>query len=112
LSETPKGVLGSVRELEGALESTAATRAAAERWLEEARAAASRLLAGAQEAAHAAAAERRRVAIAAADADAAEIARVGAETAARVRADAQVICSRVVETALALVLPADDESEV
>jgi hypothetical protein len=84
LSETPIGVLGSVRQLEGALESTAATRAAA---------------------------ERRRVAIAAADDDAVEIARVGAETAAREQADAHVICSRVVETALALVLPADDESE-
>jgi vacuolar-type H+-ATPase subunit H len=111
LSETPIGVLGSVRQLEGALESTAASRAASERRLEEARAAASRLLAAAREDARAAAAERRRVAIAAADDDAVEIARVGAETAARVQADAHVICSRVVETALALVLPADDESE-
>jgi vacuolar-type H+-ATPase subunit H len=111
VSETPDGALGSVRQLEDALESTAASRAASERRLEEARAAASRLLADAREGARAAAAERRRVAIAAADDDAVEIARVGAETAARVQADAHVICSRVVETALALVLPADDESE-
>ena len=111
MSETPNGVLGSVRQLEGALESTAATRAASECRLEAARLAALRLLAAAREDAVAVAAERRRVAIAAADDDAVEIARVGAETAARVRADAQVICSRVIEVALALVLPADDESE-
>ena len=110
MSETPNGVLGSVRQLEGALESSATTRAASERRLEEARSAASRLLVAAQEDAVAVAAKRRRVAIAAADAEAVEIARVGAETAARVRADAQVICSRVIEVALTLVLPADDES--
>jgi len=110
VSETPNGVLGSVRQLEGALESSATTRAASERRLEEARSAASRLLVAAQEDAVAVAAKRRRVAIAAADAEAVEIARVGAETAARVRADAQVICSRVIEVALTLVLPADDES--
>lgn len=111
MSETQNGVVGSVRRLEGALEATATTRAASERRLEEARSAASRLLAVAREHAVAVAAERRRVAVAAADDDAVEIARLGAETAARVRADAQAICSDVVEAALALVLPSDDESE-
>ena len=112
MSETPHTVvLGSVRQLEGALEATATTRAASEHRLEEARSAASRLLAAAREDAVAAAAERRRVALAAADDDAVEISRRGAETAARVRADARVSCSRVVEAALALILPADDESE-
>jgi vacuolar-type H+-ATPase subunit H len=111
VSEKPNDVLGSVRQLEGALEAAATKRAASERRLEEARSAASRLLAAAREDAVAVAAERRRVAVAAADGDAVEIARLGDETAARVRADAQVICSKVVEAALALVLPADDESE-
>ena len=111
MSDMQNGVVGSVRQLEGALEATATTRAASERRLEEARSAASRLLADARSDALAVAAERRRVALAAADDDASEIARVGAETAARVRADAQAVCSNVVEAALALVLPADDESE-
>ena len=74
------GVLGSVRQLEGALEATSTTRAASEKRLEEARAAASRLLAAARENAAAAAAERRRVALAAAEDDAAEISRRGEET--------------------------------
>lgn len=111
MSETQNGALGSVRQLEGALEATAAMHAASERRLEEARSAASRLLAAAREDAIAVAAERRRVAVAAADDDAVEIARLGAETAARVRADAQAICSKVVEAALVLVLPADGESK-
>jgi vacuolar-type H+-ATPase subunit H len=112
VSEKPNGVLGSVRQLEGALEATATTRAASERRLEEARSAASSLLAAAREEAAAAAAERRRVTLAAAEDDAVEISRLGAETAARVRADARASCAAVVEAALALILPADGMSEV
>ena len=108
----PNGVLGSVRQLEGALESTATTRAASERRLDEARSAASRLLDAAREDAVAVAAERRRVAIAAADDDAIEIARAGATRPRRVcEWTRRSSASRVVEVALALVLPADDESE-
>ena len=111
MSETPNGALGSVRELEGALDATATTRAASEARLAEARSAAALLLAAAREDAAAAVAERRRVVLAAAEDEAAEISRRGAETAARVRADARVSCSNVVEAALALILPADGESE-
>jgi vacuolar-type H+-ATPase subunit H len=111
VSEKPNGVLGSVRQLEGALEATATTRAESERRLQEARSAASRLLAAAREDAAAEAAERRRVALAAAEDDAVEISRGGADTAARVRADARVSCAGVVEAALALILPADGMSE-
>ena len=67
------GALGSVRQLEGALEATSAARAAAEARLGEARSEAARLLAAAREDAAAAAAERRRVVLAAAEDDAAEI---------------------------------------
>ena len=107
----PNGVLGSVRQLEGALESTATMRAASETRLREARSEASRLLAAAQDDAAAAAAERRRVVLAAAEDDAAEISRRGAERAARVQADARDRCAAVVEAALALILPADGKSE-
>jgi vacuolar-type H+-ATPase subunit H len=110
-SEKPTGVLGSVRRLEGALDATATTRVASERRLEEARSAAARLLAAARQDAAAAAAERRRVMLATADEEAAEISRRGAETAARVRADARVSCSKVIEAALALILPGDGKSE-
>ena len=91
MSATPlalPGTLGSVRDLEGALEATSAARAAAEARLGEARSEASRLLAAAHEDAAAAAAERRRVVLAAAEDDAAEIQRRGAERAAQLRADA------------------------
>ena len=104
-------MLGSVRQLEGALEATATTRAASEKRLEAVRAAAAHLLASAREDAAAAAAERRRLALATAEEEAAEISRRGAETAARVRADARVSCAAVVEAALALILPADGVSE-
>ena len=67
------GVLGSVRQLEGALEATSTTRAASEARLGEARSEASRLLAAARDATAAAVAERRRVVLAAAEDDAAEI---------------------------------------
>jgi hypothetical protein len=102
------GSLGPVRELEGALDATATTRAASERRLAEARSAASRLLATAREDAAAAAAARRRVALAAADADAIEIARRGAQSAARVRADTGASCAAVVEAALALIVPIEE----
>lgn len=102
--------LGSVRQLEGALEAAATTRAASDTRLAEARSAASRRLAAAREDAAAAAAVRRGVVLAAADDDAVEILRLGAETAARVRADARVSCPRVVEASLALILPVGDDS--
>lgn len=105
------GALGSVRQLEGALEATSMTRAASERRLEQARSAAARLLAATREDAGAAAAERRRVVLATAEEEAAEISRRGAETAARARAHAQVSCSKVVEAALALILAADGKRE-
>jgi vacuolar-type H+-ATPase subunit H len=104
------GVLGSVRQLEQALEATAAIRAASETRVSEARSEASRRVAAARDEAAAAAAERRRVVLAAAEDDAAEISRRGAGSAARVRADAQVGCAAVVEAALALILPADGTS--
>jgi len=92
VSEVPSadGVLGSVRQLEQTLEATATTKAASEGRLGEARSDAARRIAAARDEATAAAAERRRVVLAAADNDAAEIARRGAESATRVRADAQV----------------------
>jgi vacuolar-type H+-ATPase subunit H len=105
------GVLGSVRQLEQTLEATATTKAATERRLGEARDEASRQIAAARDGAAAAAAERRRVVLAAADRDAAEIVRRGAESATRVRADARVACAAVVESALSLILPADRDGE-
>ena len=113
MSEEPSvdGVLGSVRQLEQTLETTATTRAASETRLREARSEASRRVAVAQDEAAATVAERRRVVFAAAEHDAAEISRGGAESASRVRADAQVSCAAVVEAALALIVPADGASE-
>jgi len=113
VSEEPSttGVLGSVRQLEQALESTATIRAASETRLREARSEASRRVAAAQDEAAATAAERRRAMLAAAEADAAEISRAGAERATRIRADAQDRCAAVVEAALALILPADGKNE-
>jgi vacuolar-type H+-ATPase subunit H len=105
------GALGSVRELEGALEATATTRAASERRLDEARARAARLLAAARDDAAAAGEERRRVVLAAAEDDAQEIARDGERTAAGIRVDAAASCTAMVEAALALILPTRDESE-
>jgi vacuolar-type H+-ATPase subunit H len=100
------GVLGSVRQLEGALEAASTTRAASEARLKEARSEASRLLAAARDAAAATATERRRVVLAAAEHDAAEISRQGEESAARLRADARVSRDAAVEAALAIILPA------
>jgi vacuolar-type H+-ATPase subunit H len=105
------GVLGSVRQLEGALKAASTTRAASERRLEEARADASRLLAAARDDAAAAAAERRRLALAAAEHDAAEISRQGEERAARVLADARAGTAAAVEAALVLILPTAGTSE-
>lgn len=104
--------LGSVRELEAALEATATTRAASERRVEEARSAASRLLAAARAQAAAAAAGRRQVVLADAEDDAIEIARRGAESLARVRAEGQAGCAGMVEAALALILPDLGKGEV
>jgi vacuolar-type H+-ATPase subunit H len=105
------GVLGSVRQLEVALEAASTTRAASELRLEEARAEASRLLAAARDAAAAAAAERRRVALAAVEDDAAEISRQGEERTARLRAEARAGSAAAVEAALALILPTAGTSE-
>jgi len=105
------GVLGSVRQLEGALEAVSTARAASDLRLDEARADASRLLATARAAAAVAAAERRRIALAAMEDDAAEISRQGEERAARVLADARAGSAAAVEAALALILPARGESE-
>jgi hypothetical protein len=104
------GVLGSVRQLEDALEATSTTRASSEASLSEARLGASRLLAAARSATAAAVAERRRVVLAVVEDDAVEISRRGEERAAHVRAGAQVSCAAVVEAALALILPADGKS--
>ena len=105
------GGLGSVRQLEGALEAASTTRAASERRLEEARADALRLLAAARDAAAAATAERRRRALATAEDDAHEISRQGEERAARVLADARAGSAAAVEAALALILPTAGTSE-
>jgi vacuolar-type H+-ATPase subunit H len=105
------GAIGSVRQLEGALDAAATTRASSDTRLADARAEAARLLDAARADAAAAVAERRRVVLAAAEDDAAEIHRRGEETAARVRADAQSSRAAAVDAALAFVLPDVDESE-
>ena len=105
------GALSSVRQLERALESTSAKRAAAEARVEKARADASLLLASARADVEAAAAERRRVVLGAADADAAEISRQADEQAARLRADAAASRDLVVKAVLALILPATGTKE-
>jgi vacuolar-type H+-ATPase subunit H len=97
--------LGSVRQLEGALEAASTTRAESEARLEEARADAALLIAAARAAAAAAVAERRRIALAAAAEDAAEISRQGEARAARVLVDARTASATAVEAALALILP-------
>jgi hypothetical protein len=104
------GVLGSVRQLEGALEATSTMRAASEARLSEARSEASRLLEASRSATATAVAERRRIVLAAVEDDAGEISRRGEESAAHVRANAGVSCAAVVEAALALILPADGKS--
>jgi vacuolar-type H+-ATPase subunit H len=105
------GALGSVRQLEGALEATVSTRSASDTRVADARAEAARLLHAARGDAAAAVAERRRVVLAAAEDDAAAIRRRGEDAAARVRADAQGSRGAAVEAALAFVLPDGDESE-
>jgi vacuolar-type H+-ATPase subunit H len=105
------GVLGSVRRLEQTLEATARSKAATEKRLAAARDEASRRIAAARDEAAARAAERRRVALAAAEAEAADIVRRGAESATRLLADAKVGCAEMVEAALALILPTDGNGE-
>lgn len=100
-------VLGPVRQLEAALESGSTARTASEARLREARDAAARRLEQANDEAVSTVAERRRVLFAAADDDAAEISRRGAELAAQARANARLQCTAVVEAALALILPSD-----
>lgn len=105
------GALGSVRELETALQAADETRVANETRLDEARSEASQLVAAAQAEADAAASERRRAVLAAAEDDVNEIHRQGEENAARLRADARRSRAATVEAALALILPTGDESE-
>ena len=105
------GALGSVRQLEAALEATSTAREAAEAQLAAARAEASRLLAAAADDAAAAAAERRRSVLAAADADAAAIRREAEGRVEQLRVNATASRETAVETALALLLPAGTESE-
>jgi hypothetical protein len=109
-AEPGTGVLGSVRQLEDALEATATMRAASDARLIEARSEASRLLAAGRDATAAAVAERRRVVLAATEDEAVEISRQGEESAGQVRAGAQVSCAAVVEAALAHVLPTGAKS--
>jgi vacuolar-type H+-ATPase subunit H len=104
------GALGSVRQLEGALEASATARAAAESRVREARAEAARLLAEAREDSAAAAAERRRVVLDSAEEEAAAIQAEGEARAAGLRADARKRQEAAVEAALALILPAAGES--
>lgn len=103
--------LGSVRQLEGALEAASTMRAESEARLEEARADAARLIAAARVAAATAVAERRRIALAAVEDDAAEISRQGEARAARVLVDARSAGATAVEAALALILPMADTGE-
>jgi vacuolar-type H+-ATPase subunit H len=111
-SEPPvNGVLGSVRQLEEALDAVSTTRAASEARLEEARADAAHVFDAARAAAAAAVAERRRFVLGAAEDDAAEISRQGDERAARVRSDARAVNDAAVEAALALILSTADDSE-
>ena len=111
-AEGATGALGSVRQLEGALEASSTARAAAEARLQAARSEASRLLAAAREDAVAAAAERRRSVLAAAENDAAAIHREAEARTAQLRADAGASRDAAVGAALALILPAAVESEV
>lgn len=104
------GALGSVHQLEGALEATSTTRAESEARLIEARSGASRLLAAARDATAAAVAERRRVVLAAAEGDAVEISRQGEESVAHVRAEAQISCAAFIDAALTHILPAGGKS--
>ena len=111
LEPSVNGALGSVRQLERALEATSTKRAASEARVEKAHADATRLLDSARADADIVAAERRRLVLGAADADAAEISCQADERAARVRADARAGRGGAVEATLALILPAVNASE-
>ena len=106
------GPLGSVRQLEQALESNATASAAADKRLKDARTEAARLLAAAEENALAIAAERRRSVLAAADEEATRIHRAAEAKIERLRADARTTRPGTVEAALALLLSTGEESEV
>ncbi len=106
------GPLDSVRQLEQALESSATARTAADERLEAARSEAVRLLSAARQTADATAAERRRLALASADEDAAAIRRAGEARVEQLRADAGATREVLVEAALALILPAGEKGEV
>ena len=110
-AENVTGALGSVRQLEGALEASATARAAAEKLLEAARTEAARLLALAAEDAASAVTERRRAVLDAADDDAAAIQREAEARAAQLRAQADERQEFLVEAALALILPAAAKDE-
>jgi vacuolar-type H+-ATPase subunit H len=105
------GAVGAVRRLEAAIDASSAARSAAEERLNSARSEASRLLTAAAEDAAAAAEKRRRSVLAAADAEAAAIHREAEARVVELRADTGANREAAVEAALALVLPAGEESE-
>jgi vacuolar-type H+-ATPase subunit H len=109
--ERVTGALGTVRQLEAALETGSAAREAAEARLQEARAEAARVLAATRDDAAAAAAERRRLVLGAAADEAAAIQREGEARATRLGATARERREAVVDAALAVILPAVDASE-
>jgi vacuolar-type H+-ATPase subunit H len=110
--EDPTGSLGSVRQLEAALEGSSTARAAAETRLREARSEAARLITTAKDEIAGAVLERRRSVLDAANDEVAEIHREGEAAAARLRVDARKSCEAMVAAALRVILPVTDEAEV
>ena len=102
--------LGSIRQLEEALEAGSAAAALAEARLEDARAAAARILAEAREEAVASAAGHRRTVLDEAAREVEAIRRAGEERAARLRADARERRAGAVDVARTLILPVGDEA--
>ena len=111
-AESAGVALGSVRRLEGALETSAAVRATAETRLQEARSEASRLLAVARRDADAAVAARRRSVLDSVEEDTAAIRREGEARAIQLQAHARQAREAAVDAAVTLILPHRDEPEV
>ena len=105
------GALGSVRQLEEAIEASSVARETAEARLQAARAEASGLLAAAREDAAEAAAARRRGVLAAAETTRPRSIQEGEERAARFQDGGPEHRDAVVDSALAFILPAGEESE-
>jgi hypothetical protein len=110
--DVESGALGSVRELEDALEATSKAKTEAESRLREAGAEASRILADARASAESEAAERRELVLAAVDADVAEIHRRGEERSIDVRERAQESRESALDLALAYLVPNGTEPVV